>query len=103
MNIETIGKKLEIIQDLKIIEIILRLLYILAKCNQSSIVMSSINIHTAWSFLLFLTTEDLEPKYAIKTWQELNLQCKKSLTFKIITPDIFIIINSVFPAEIIFH
>ena len=43
----------------------------------SSIVTSSIKIRSASSFLLFLTTKALEPKYAIKTPPELDVPCKK--------------------------
>ena len=42
-----------------------------------SIEASSIKIRPASSFLLFLTTKDLEPKYAIKTPRELDVPCEK--------------------------
>ena len=43
----------------------------------SSIETSSIKIQPASSFLLFLTTKNLEPKYPIKTPRELDVPCKK--------------------------
>ena len=44
----------------------------------SSIEASSIKIGSASSFLLFSTTKDLEPNYAIKTPRELDVPCEKS-------------------------
>ena len=38
-------------------------------------------IRPAPSFLLFLITKNLEPKYAIKTPRELNVPSKKRLEF----------------------
>ena len=47
----------------------------------SSIETSNIKMQPASSFLLFLTTKDFEPKYAIKTPGELDVLCKKRLDF----------------------